>query len=88
MVRAGIKPLTVRSPAYLGPPQNLEHALVDLVRLGRYRRVLEHFSKPSVSDGETALYPTRLGWGLLRATEWIYDRAGVGTVAVCVGKTW
>ena len=88
MVRAGIEPLMVRSPAYLGPPQNLEHALGDLVRLGRYRRVLERFSTLSAPYGETALYPTRLGWKILRATEWIYDRAGVGTVAVCVGKTW
>jgi SAM-dependent methyltransferase len=87
MAGAGIEPLLIRSPAYLGPPQNLDQTLNDLVRHGRYRRLLERFSTVAAPDGETARYPTRAGWTILRATEWIYDRAGVGAVVVCVGRT-
>lgn len=84
---AGIEPLVVRSPAYVGPPQNLDHALWDLARpYGRFRRLVEPLSRPEVLDGETARHPTRAGWAALRLIEAIYDRAGVGTVVVCVGR--
>jgi len=85
MQSAGIEPVMVRSPAYLGPPQNLQHMLDDLVRLGRYKRVIEQFSEVRAVNGVTARYPTRVGWALLRATEAVYDRAGVGAVVFCVG---
>lgn len=81
-----ITPVMTRSPAYLGPPQNLEQMLSDLVRLGRYRRLLERFTTVRVVDGDEARYPTRAGWALLRGTEAIYDRAGVGAVVFCVGR--
>jgi len=83
---AGIEPVAVRSPSYLGHPQTLEQATWDLVRLGRYRRLLERFSSVQTVEGETARYPTRSGWAILRATEALYDRAGVGAVALCVGR--
>jgi hypothetical protein len=71
---------------YLGPPQTLGHALNDLVRHGRYRRLLEPLSVVRTVDGQRGLYPTRLGWAVLRATEAVYDRAGVGSVVFCVGR--
>jgi 2-polyprenyl-3-methyl-5-hydroxy-6-metoxy-1,4-benzoquinol methylase len=82
----GIEPVMVRSPAYLGPPQTLDHMLTDLVRHGRYRRLVQPFSRLRAVDGVQARYPTRAGWALLRVTEAIYDRAGVGAVVLCVGR--
>jgi SAM-dependent methyltransferase len=85
MRSVGIEPVAVRSPAYLGPPQTLQQMLDDLVRHGRYKRVVERFSEVRSTDGVDARYPTRIGWALLRATEVVYDRAGVGAVVFCVG---
>jgi SAM-dependent methyltransferase len=83
---AGIEPQLIRSPAYLGPPQNLDHMLADLVRQGRFRRLVEPLTRERTVDGERARYPNRAGWAVLRATEAIYDCAGVGAVVVCVGR--
>ena len=85
MRSVGLVPVLVRSPSYLGPPQNRQHALNDLVRHGRYRRLLELLSSRRAPDGEPAMYPTKAGWAVLRATEAIYDRAGVGAVVLAVG---
>lgn len=85
MRASGITPVMVRTPAYVGPPQTLDHALNDLVRHGRYRRALEPLSRVRSVDGAQARFPTRAGWTVLRATEAVYDRAGVGTVVFCVG---
>jgi 2-polyprenyl-3-methyl-5-hydroxy-6-metoxy-1,4-benzoquinol methylase len=85
MRASGIAPVTTRTPAYVGPPQTLDHALADLVRHGRYRRLLEPLSRVQAIDGAEASFPTRAGWTVLRATEAVYDRAGVGTVVFCVG---
>lgn len=83
---SGIEPVYTCSPVYLGPPQSLGHALDDLARHGRYRKLLEPFSPVRTVDGTTARYPGRIGWALLRATEALYDRAGVGAVVFCVGR--
>jgi SAM-dependent methyltransferase len=82
----GLQPVLTRSPAYVGPPQTLEHALNDLVRHGKFRRLLEPLSPEREVDGERARYPGRLGWGLLHAMEAVYDRAGVGAVVLCVAR--
>jgi SAM-dependent methyltransferase len=87
MTSAGIEPVAVRSPVYVGPPQKLDEALGDLARFGRYKRVLELLSTEQARDGATARYPTTAGWAVLRATEWAYDRAGVGAVVLCIGRT-
>jgi len=84
---AGIEPVAVRSPVYIGPPQRLDDALNDLGRYGRYRRVLELLSTTQAHQDQQVSYPTRAGWAVLRATEWIYDRAGVGAVVICIGRT-
>jgi hypothetical protein len=84
---AGLDPVFVRSPAYVGPPQTLHHALTDLVRHGdKFRRIIEPLSTEKRVDGETVRYPSRAGWALLRAVEAVYDRAGVGAVVFCVGR--
>jgi SAM-dependent methyltransferase len=85
MDAAGIEPVLVRSPVYLGPPQTLDHALNDLVRHGRYRRLLEPLSPVRGENGHRVRYPSRAGWAVLQATEAVYDRAGVGAVVFCVG---
>ena len=85
MRAVGLEPLLVRSPVYLGPPQSLEHALNDLVRHGRYRRLVEPLSPVRAVNGRAERFPSRVGWWVLRATEAIYDRAGVGAVVFCVG---
>lgn len=86
LLAAGVEPILVRSPAYLGPPQTLDHALSDLVRShGRLRRLLEPISSVEMVDGQQARYPTRAGWAVLRTAEALYDRAGVGAVVFCVG---
>lgn len=82
----GLEPVLVRSPAYVGPPQALDHALQDLVRLGRFRRLVEPLSRVRTVEGYTGRFPTRAGWAALRATEAIYDRAGVGAVVFCVAR--
>jgi SAM-dependent methyltransferase len=84
--RSGIDPVLTRSPAYVGPPQTLGDALGDLARDGRYRRLLEQLSPVRTVGGRQARYPGRLGWAVLRGTEALYDRAGVGTVVFCVGR--
>ena len=85
MRAVGLEPVCVRSPAYIGPPQSLGQALDDLVRHGRYRHLVEPLSRVRSVNGRSERYPTRLGWSVLRATEAIYDRAGVGAVVFCVG---
>ena len=88
---AGIEPVKVRSPAYVGPPQTLDQALWDLVRPnGRLRRILLALSRPGAGDdnqpSDHELYPTRAGWALLRAVEAVYDAGGAGAVVVCLGR--
>ncbi len=80
--RAGIEPVAVRSPSWLGPPQTFEQALHDLGRYGRIRRLIPALSSGRVGEGHR---PTRAGWALLHAIAALYDRAGVGSVVLCVG---
>lgn len=78
----GLQPVSVRTPAYVGPPQTLEQATWDLARPGRYRSAL----KP-ISRGQNGTHhPGSAAWAILRATEALYDRAGVGTVVFCVAS--
>ncbi len=86
MRAAGIEPVLVRSPVYLGPPQTLQEALNDIVRHGRYRRLVEPLSIERGANGHRERYPSRAGWAVLRATEAVYDRAGVGSVVFCIGR--
>jgi 2-polyprenyl-3-methyl-5-hydroxy-6-metoxy-1,4-benzoquinol methylase len=88
LLAASVEPVLIRTPAYIGPPQNLDHALHDLARPhGRFRRLVEPLSRRAATNGEKARYPTRGGWTVLRLVEALYDKAGVGTVVFCVGRT-
>lgn len=83
----GIDPVLVCSPAYVGPPQTLDHALNDLVRPhGRFRRLLEPLSPVRERDGQWGRYPGRAAWALLHGMEALYDRGGAGGVVFCVGR--
>ena len=82
---AGIEPLRTRTPMYLGPPQSVEHALNDLGRYGRLRRLIGPFTAVRAEGGVESRYPTRAGWMLLRMMEMVYDKAGVGSVVLCIG---
>lgn len=84
---AGIDPVLVRSPAYVGPPQSLDQALWDLVRpQGRLARALAPLCRTGHESGAPRRYPTAPAWAILRAVEAIYDAAGAGAVVVCVGR--
>jgi SAM-dependent methyltransferase len=84
---AGIEPVLVRSPAYVGPPQSLDQALWDLVRpSGRLRRLLAPLCRAGDHDGTPTAYPTPPVWALLRLVEAAYDAAGAGAVVLCVGR--
>jgi SAM-dependent methyltransferase len=84
---AGIAPVSVRSPAYVGPPQSLDEALWDLVRpAGWLRRLLVPLCRRPGDDANAPLIPTRAAWAALRAVEAVYDAAGAGAVVVCVGR--
>lgn len=83
---AGVEPVVIRSPSYLGPPQNLQDALNDLARHGRYRRLLQRLSPERAVQGRPVRHPGRIGWAVLRATERLHDRAGVGGVVFAVAR--
>jgi SAM-dependent methyltransferase len=86
-VAAGIDPVLVRSPAYVGPPQSLEQALWDLVRpRGRLARALAPLCRTGNETGQLQHYPTTPVWAILRAVEAVYDAAGAGAVVVCLGR--
>ena len=83
--QAGLEPVLVRSPSWLGPPQTLDHALDDLCRHS-LRRWLAPISKTRSHDGQTGVYPSRLAWSVLRAAEAAYDRRGVGAVVFGIAR--
>lgn len=86
-VRAsGLTPELSRSPAYVGPPQDLEHALGDLARGARVWRLLAPLAAERVHSGHRRRYPGRVGWAALRGMEALYDRAGIGTVVFSVSR--
>jgi len=83
---SGLEPVLVRSPAYVGTPQDLDHALGDLARGDRLRRLVEPLSPVRQVDGKSGRYPAPAAWAILHGVESLYDRAGVGSVVFCVGR--
>jgi len=82
---AGLQPVAVRSPVYVGPPQDLAQALWDLGRpAGRLGRALSPLS-PAPTDG-AARVPGPVAWGALRGLDRLYDAVGVGAVVLCVAR--
>lgn len=80
----GLEPKLIRTPAYVGPPQNLDHAVSDLARGDRLRRVMAPLAPRRRVNGDRARVPGKAGWMALRAIELVYDRAGVGTVVLAL----
>jgi SAM-dependent methyltransferase len=80
-VRAGLVPVAVRAPSYVGPPQDLRYALADL---GQSR--LQPLLAPLCRRRGAALVPTAPLWALLRAIDAVYDRCRVGMVLVGVAR--
>lgn len=83
--RAGLEPVAVRSPSWVGPPQNLHYALVDLSK-AQYRGVFAPLSPKREVDGERVRVPSALGWAALRATDRLVDRQGRGQVVFGVAR--
>lgn len=82
---AGLTPVCVRSPVYVGPPQDLAQALWDLGRpAGRLRAALQRLSAAPDAAGQRR--PGPLAWPLLRGLDRLYDAAGVGAVVLCVAR--
>ena len=82
----GLEPVVVRSPAYVGPPQDLHHALADLARGRRFERLFAPLSPYRQANGERVRVPGRAGWAALRAMEAAYDEAGRGTVVLAIAR--
>ena len=83
LLAGGVEPELVRTPVYLGPPQDLDQAIGDLARGPRFRRLLEPLASKPNGGGPV---PNRAGWAILRTLEALYDRAGVGTVVFSISR--
>ncbi len=83
---AGLEPTLVRTPAYIGPPQNLDYAIADLARGHRVRRLVAPLAPKRRVNGAEERVPSRAGWAVLHAIEALYDRAGVGSVVLAVSR--
>ena len=82
---AGLEPVLVRSPTWLGRPQTLDYAVGDLCR-PRLLRWMRPLTRAQEVDGERVRYPTRAGWKVLRAAESAYDRRGQGAVVFGIAR--
>lgn len=78
---AGLTPVVMRTPSYVGPPQNLGYALGDLGQ-ARLRPLLSPLCRRPAGDGGPV--PTAAVWAALRAIDAAYDRFRVGMVLVGV----
>lgn len=83
---SGLEPMLIRTPSYVGPPQNLAHAVGDLAGGDRLRRLMAPLAPKRRMNGDQARVPGMAGWTALRAIESLHDRAGVGTVVFAVGR--
>jgi SAM-dependent methyltransferase len=81
-----LEPLLVRTPTYIGPPQNLHFAVGDLARGPRFRRAIAPLAPKQEWNGARERVPSQAGWAVLRAIDALYDRKGVGTVVFTVSR--
>lgn len=82
---AGLEPVVVTAPTWIGPPQTLDQALDDLGR-PRMRKPLALLSPWGDYDGAPARIPSRPGWTALRAVEAVYRRRGAGMVVFGIAR--
>lgn len=81
--RAGLEPVSVETPSYVGPPQSLEQALWDL---GKPQ--WERFVAPlgSRRDNGGTRVPSALGWRVVHGMDAVSRRRGAGQVVVGIGR--
>lgn len=84
--RAGLEPVTVRTPSHLDRGQTLDEALAALGRPRRLQRLLTPISPRG--KVESVRFPMAYGpaWPLLRLLERRYDRRGAGMVVQGVAR--
>lgn len=85
LAAAGVEPVLVGAPTYVGPPQTLDQALFDLATPEAHRWLAPLCSEQEVQGGRTRV-PGRVGWWALHALERLYDAGGVGNVAIAVAR--
>ena len=76
---AGLSPVAMRTPSYVGPPQDLGYALGDLGQ-SRLRPLLLPLCRRATGDGGPV--PSAAVWAALRAIDALYDRLRIGMVLV------
>lgn len=81
---AGLEPVTLRTPTWIGRPQSVVQALSDLGLPGP-SPIRAALGRRAGGDGLERV-PTRAGWVLLGAVEALYDRFGVGMVVFGVAR--
>jgi SAM-dependent methyltransferase len=85
LVRAGLTPIVMRAPSYVGPPQDLHQALGDLGQ-SRLQPLLSPLCRRPRGGDDELVFPTAALWAALRAIDALYDRFRVGMVLVAVGR--
>lgn len=84
VLRAGGRPVLVRTPSWLGAPQSTQQALIDL-GLRHHRRLRRLLSQRSRGTAAAAS-PSRGGWLTLRALDRIWSRGRIGMVILLVAQ--
>ena len=79
--KAGFDEVDVRSPSWVGPPQNLGQALTDL----GMRRWAKAFL-PLCTRHSGVPAPRRTGWRVLAGLDRLESRAGVGLTLLCTAR--
>jgi SAM-dependent methyltransferase len=79
--RAGLQPLSIVTPTYVGPPQTLDEALRDLSRPA-WRKALAKPSPRRPVLGELQRAPSRPVWAILQTLAAVDRRRGQGAVIV------
>jgi SAM-dependent methyltransferase len=82
---AGAKPRLVRTPSWVGPPQVMSQAWLDLGLPGR-PGLTRALSRPGDDIDPAARVPRRVGWAVLRSIDVVWSRARIGMVVVVVAQ--
>jgi 2-polyprenyl-3-methyl-5-hydroxy-6-metoxy-1,4-benzoquinol methylase len=84
---AGMQPVKLTTPTYIGPPQDLAAALADLELPGpAWRRLLAPTCERVDVDGVPALIPGPVTWAALRAIERAYAARRAGVVVIGIAR--
>jgi SAM-dependent methyltransferase len=83
--RAGLEPVDVATPSYVGPPQSFDNAIADLAKF-RWKRALAPLAPVRQIDGHAVRVPGRLGWRVLHAIEAIAAARRHGQVVLGIAR--